>query len=73
MYHMDRISYSTNSQKYYRCNQFHYSHIISSGELQDCNWNCNCNLMNSSQQVRRKEREPDRTSITVTGQLRSAN
>ena len=27
-YHNERIHYSVNSQKYHRCNQFHYSHII---------------------------------------------
>ena len=45
IYHSERINYSTNSKKYHRCNHFHYSHVINSGELQDCNWNCNCNVM----------------------------
>ena len=49
VYHSERINYSINSQKYYRYNQFHYSHVITSGELQDCNWDCNCNVINSSE------------------------
>ena len=51
--------YNINSQKYPRCSQFHYSHVINSGELQDCNWNCTCNVINSSRGrggPRRKQR-----------------
>ena len=50
-----------------------------SGELQDCNWNCNCNATNSSRNCKlltvgpEGSREPDRPSLTVMGQLRSAN
>ena len=47
--HWARIHYSIHSQKYHGCNQFHYSHVINSGELQDCNWNCNCNVIHSSE------------------------
>ena len=63
-----------NSQKYHRCNQFHYSHVINSGELQDCNWNCNCKVINlSDSNLFLGNREPVRQHITVMGQLRSAN
>ena len=42
MYHCGRNDYSINSQKYYHCNQLHYSYLINSSEIQDCNCNCNC-------------------------------
>ena len=48
LYQRDRINCSINSQKYYRCSQIHYSHVINSCELQHCNWNCNCSLINPS-------------------------
>ena len=42
-YRFGRNDYSIDSQKYYRCNQLHYSYLINSSELQDCNCNCNPN------------------------------
>ena len=48
---------------------------INSGELEDCNWNCNCDVITSSRNCNcgaiRKQRA--RQYITRMGQLRSAN
>ena len=49
VYHWARINLSIHSQKYDRCNQFHDSHVINSGELQECNRNGNCNGINLSE------------------------
>ena len=38
-----RNYYSINSQELHGCNAAHYSLVINSSELQDCNCNCNAN------------------------------
>ena len=42
-YRSRRNYYSINSQELHGCNAAHYSLVINSQELQDCNCNCNCN------------------------------
>ena len=43
IYRSRRNYYSINSQELHGCNAAHYSLVINSQELQDCNCNCNCN------------------------------
>ena len=42
-YRSRRNYYSINSQELHGCNAAHYSLVINSQELQDCNCNCNLN------------------------------
>ena len=43
IYRGRRNYYSITSQELHGCNAAHYSHVINSQELQDCNCSCNCN------------------------------